>query len=202
MATVTGITAERAQEIEDASVVSGEISPSGHLLLTKHGGAEVDAGVVVPPPIASWPVGSIFLSVNPDNPATMLGGGTWVRWGQGRVPVSLDSAQTEFDTIEETGGAKTHVLTTPQMPSHTHAPGTLNITNSGNHDHEVFRRVNVGDSNGFAQGGGVSSADNGRTAVDGSHDHNINGNTGSNGGGAAHNIMQPYIVCYMWKRTA
>lgn len=48
---------------------------------------------------------------------------------KGRVPVGLDSAQTEFDTIAETGGAKTHTLTTGEMPAHTHdftaaAPGS------------------------------------------------------------------------------
>lgn len=47
MATVVGITAARADEIEDASIVSGAIdSGSGHLLLTTHGGTIIDAGLV------------------------------------------------------------------------------------------------------------------------------------------------------------
>lgn len=49
MATVTGVTAARAQEIEDQSVVSGHISGT-HLYLTTKGGYETDAGQVVPPP--------------------------------------------------------------------------------------------------------------------------------------------------------
>jgi hypothetical protein len=45
MATVTGLTAARMIEIEDASIVSGTII-NGHLILTTYGGATVDAGYV------------------------------------------------------------------------------------------------------------------------------------------------------------
>jgi len=47
---------------------------------------------------------------------------------KGRIPVGRDSSQTEFDTLAETGGAKTHTLTTAEMPAHKHR--TLS-TNSG-----------------------------------------------------------------------
>jgi hypothetical protein len=47
MATIQSITAARAQEIEDASVVSGVVNGSGHLILTTAGGTTIDAGVVV-----------------------------------------------------------------------------------------------------------------------------------------------------------
>lgn len=46
MATVTGLTAARMLEIEAASVVSGAINGSNHLILTKHDGSTVDAGLV------------------------------------------------------------------------------------------------------------------------------------------------------------
>ena len=39
---------------------------------------------------------------------------------KGKVPVGLDSTQTEFDTRGETGGAKTHTLTLAETPSHSH----------------------------------------------------------------------------------
>lgn len=39
---------------------------------------------------------------------------------KGRVAVGLDASQVEFDTLGETGGAKTHTLTTAEMPVHTH----------------------------------------------------------------------------------
>lgn len=49
MATVVGITADRAEEIEDASVVSGAINEgNGHLILTTGGGTQIDAGVARP----------------------------------------------------------------------------------------------------------------------------------------------------------
>lgn len=44
MATVTGLTAARMLEIEAASVVDGEINGTGHLILTKHDGTQIDAG--------------------------------------------------------------------------------------------------------------------------------------------------------------
>jgi microcystin-dependent protein len=43
---------------------------------------------------------------------------------KGKIPVGLDSTQTEFDALAETGGAKTHTLTTSEIPGHTH---TTNI---------------------------------------------------------------------------
>ena len=42
---------------------------------------------------------------------------------RGRTPVGRDSGQSEFDVLGETGGAKTHTLTTAEMPSHTHLTG-------------------------------------------------------------------------------
>lgn len=47
MATVTGFTAERMLEIEDGTVVSGEINESGDLILTTHGGSTINAGPVL-----------------------------------------------------------------------------------------------------------------------------------------------------------
>lgn len=48
---VTGISVEKAEEIENASVVSGYVAPStGHLVLATRGGTEIDAGQVVPDP--------------------------------------------------------------------------------------------------------------------------------------------------------
>lgn len=39
---------------------------------------------------------------------------------KGRVVVGIDSAQTEFDTLGETGGSKTHTLSAAEMPIHAH----------------------------------------------------------------------------------
>ena len=61
-----------------------------------------------------YPVGSIYMSVNSTNPGTLFGG-TWVRWGNGRVPVSLNESETEFNTVEKVGGSKF-------MQEHDHTP--------------------------------------------------------------------------------
>jgi len=54
-----------------------------------------------------YPVGSIYMSVNSTNPSVMFGG-TWESWGSGKVPVGVNTEETEFNTVEKTGGEKTH----------------------------------------------------------------------------------------------
>lgn len=121
-----------------------------------------------------YPVGSIYISVDSTDPGTLFGG-TWAAWGAGRVPVGVDSTQTEFDTVEETGGEKTHTLTIAEMPSHNHtAVGTVSASGSGRSNYTT------------------------------TGNHNWDGYTAvyNTGGGGAHNNLQPYITCHMWKRTA
>lgn len=45
---------------------------------------------------------------------------------KGRVPVGRDSGDSSFDVLGETDGAKTHTLTTSEMPSHTHTQNSHN----------------------------------------------------------------------------
>ena len=125
---------------------------------------------------AVYPVGAIFTTVTAyaDSAAvvTAIGGTTWVAFGAGKVLIGLDAADSDFDTIEETGGSKTHTLTTSEMPAHTHTynePATIDNKQGG------------GDSN-YVSKSSIAS--------------------GSTGGGGAHNNVQPYITVYFWKRTA
>ena len=55
-----------------------------------------------------YPVGSIYMSATLTTPQEVAAifGGTWEAWGSGRVPVGVDTAETEFDTVEKTGGSK------------------------------------------------------------------------------------------------
>lgn len=62
-----------------------------------------------------YPIGSIFINTTNTNPSSFLGG-TWVSFGSGRTLVGLDISQTEFDTLEETGGEKTHTLVSSETP--------------------------------------------------------------------------------------
>ncbi len=59
-----------------------------------------------------------------------IGGTTWVAFGAGKVLVGLDSGDSDFDTAEETGGAKTdsHTLTISEIPAHTHSSHDSNHT--------------------------------------------------------------------------
>jgi len=125
-----------------------------------------------------YPVGSIYTTVLATAPATLLGMGTWVAFGAGKVMVGIDASDTDFDTAEETGGAKTdsHALTIAEMPSHTHTPTTVSGSS--------------GSSSGVEGGG--SRASTGSLVI-----------PATGGGGAhSHDIVQPYIVVYMYKRTA
>jgi hypothetical protein len=186
MASVDLWTADHTDDVFDEQVIDGDVDVSGHLILTTRGGTPIDAGNVVGPagadgvPLDAWPVGSIFMAAVSTSPATLLGGGTWVRFGEGRMPISQDSGQTEFDTAEETGGAKTHTLTSAEMPSHKHD--------------KLFVGAAELDWVSSTKGGTSTASISGAVGSDIS--------TGLTGGGAAHNNMPPYIVVYMWKRTA
>jgi len=128
----------------------------------------------------AYPVGSLYMNAtNSTNPATLLGFGTWSSFGAGRVLIGIDSSDTDFDTAEETGGSKTHTLTTAQLPSHRHQVGS--------------------NDSGTGTGGAAGNMELVRDAGTG------NGpavNSSFTGSGDAHNNVQPYIVVYMWKRTA
>lgn len=131
-----------------------------------------------------YPVGSIYMSTTQNTAAKVkaaLGGvGTWVAWGAGRVPVGVNTSDSSFSTVEKTGGEKTHTLTVSEIPSHQHSSGHVNVNYHG------------GGSDGWNPL--MSNGINNQTG--------FNTNTTSTGGGGAHNNLQPYITCYMWKRTA
>lgn len=155
---------------------------------------------------AIYPVGSIFMSVSPANPSTYFGG-TWVAWGSGRVPVGINTADSDFSTVEKTGGASTVALTAAQMPSHSHAKGTLAAASGGSHGHNLNLTkaawgVDGAPNKVVVDSTGYTAMTNKATASGGSHGHTISGSTASAGSGSAHSNLQPYIVCYMWKRTA
>jgi hypothetical protein len=53
-----------------------------------------------------YPVGSIYQSTFPNNPATFMGG-VWERFGNGRVLVGVDETDADFNTANKTGGNST-----------------------------------------------------------------------------------------------
>ena len=121
-----------------------------------------------------YPVGSLYFSTNDTNPANIFGFGTWERWGAGRCPVGVDTADNDFNTAEKTGGEKKHILTVDEMPSHNH-----NILYSLDKNSATFATV----------------------GPNGSVNQEHSGYIKNTGGNQPHNNMQPYITCYIWKRT-
>ena len=144
----------------------------------------------------AWPVGSVFIAVVATNPATLLGLGTWVAFGAGRVMVGLDSGDTDFDTAEETGGAKTVTLTAARsgLPAHTHTQDA----------HSHVENSNSATTGGLRGWGAADTSTNTSTATGYSTAATVavNQNAGPTDASQAHTNVQPYIVCYFWKRTA
>jgi microcystin-dependent protein len=114
---------------------------------------------------------------------------------KGRVPVGLDSAQTEFDVRGETGGAKTHTLSTAQLPSHTHSGTTSTGLTNGTMIIPEFAGPNHNADylTGWAASPATSLGNNSSNFPGANHDHAFTTDGGS-GTGQAHNNLQPYIV--------
>jgi hypothetical protein len=132
-----------------------------------------------------YPIGSVYIAVVSTDPNTLLGFGTWSRIAEGRMLIGQKDSDADFNEAEETGGAKTHTLTTAELPSHSHGAGTLKgqvkqTSNGGYGDTATMADSNTGTSAG----------------------QNISGSTATAGSGDAHSIMNPYFTAYIWKRTA
>jgi len=157
-----------------ANVATGS---SGQLLTSNGAGAAPTFQTAASVADAVYPVGAIFTTVtayaNSAAVVSAIGGTTWVAFGAGKVLVGVDTGDSDFDTVEETGGAKTHTLTTSEIPSHTHTIDLLN------------------DEDQAGGGSGACMRGNSKTYT-----------TDATGGGGSHNNVQPYITVYMWKRTA
>jgi hypothetical protein len=139
-----------------------------------------------------YPVGSIYTNAtNATNPDTLLGFGTWVAFGEGRVPVGFNAADPLFDTAEKTGGSKDAVVV-----EHTHTATSV-VTDPG-HSHTVNGAV----SRNAADGGNNRADDSVQTtstATTGITVATTNANTGVSGTNAN---LQPYITVFMWKRVS
>jgi hypothetical protein len=187
----------------DQSINAITISGSGSTSVTSDG--EGGVNIHSEPCLDNvFPVGSIYMSVSSQNPEEALGG-QWVSWGSGKVPVGVDSLDTDFDAAEKTGGEKSHKMTAAENgphyhtgPLHTHGPGsgsyfstflgTMSVEVIGDLAGSGWEIMQIASSGTWHQPTVTAAAGN--------------GNTGTSGLGDAHNNMQPYITCYMWKRTA
>lgn len=143
-----------------------------------------------------YPVGSVYINASSaTNPATLLGFGTWVAFGAGRVMVGLDAGNAAFDTAEETGGSADAIVV-----SHTH---TATVTDPGHfHNSPTADEFKYYGDSGLVGNGpsGLRTTDTlGITQTKTTGISVSNSTVGSSGTNAN---LQPYIVVRMWKRTA
>ena len=117
------------------------------------------------------------MSVNNINP-DILFGGTWVRWGNGRVPIGVDTGDSDFNTVEKTGGNKKNNHYHYQTCSFDSSQAYMTATNTPSRVINAKRVVL-----------GVANIGQDRTREDATYNAEID-------------LMNPYITCYMWKRTA
>lgn len=166
-------------------------------------------------PLDAYPIGSYYISSVSTSPATLFGG-TWVRV-ENRMIMAAGSSYTAGST----GGSATHSLSVANIPSHnhscnsvgnhTHTRGTMNITGrvgcfgeeGTNYPNGAFyqtKEMGTGHEGGDDYMVYMDASRNwsGATSSNGIHQHSI----GYTGSGTAFNTMPPYIVAYVWRRTA
>jgi len=173
------------------SVVTGQVySASNYNTYVKGNFDAISAQIAALPALASlYPIGCIYATTVPTNPAAVLGFGTWAAFGAGRVLLGAGTSDAAY-AAGDTGGESNHTLLATEMPTHTH------VQNGHNH---LYDKTTI-------------HAD-GATEVSGSGYNSVYGNAGVNtnnviavnqntGGGGAHNNLPPYVVVYFWRRTA
>jgi microcystin-dependent protein len=197
MATITGLTAARMQEIEAASVIDGDIV-AGHLILTKHDGTQIDAGPVAGPAGPPGPAGPQGLSAIPGEVKLWPSGvlpelatwGKWV-WADGAAydvatyPVAashIAAAWKTFDGVSDPGAGKFRVpdlrglipAGLDQMPTGARAnrmTRTAAITLAAKTGKETHQLA-IGEMPSHNHGGATGAADRPLKAVmAGSHSH-------------------------------
>jgi len=176
-ATISGIV---AADITSGTITDTQISSVSGAKFTTLSATPSGAGAIPSANLTSvlttlYPVGSIYCSTVSTNPNTLFGFGTWVAFGAGRVLVGNGTSDAAY-AAGATGGVSTVTLTAAQsgLPAHTHP--IKYATPSGS------------DGAGFddAAGSGTKNSD-ANSAADASE---------------AHTNLQPYIVVYMFNRTA
>ena len=166
-----------------------------------------------------YPVGAIYMSTSGTNPGNLFGG-TWVAWGSGRVPVGVNGNDGNFNAVEKTGGQSTVTIGSNNLPPHNHGindPGHQHTLDIGAYRIPTAAQ-DIGEVQSSSSSGSYSSPSvSGSTttqewtqfsgtsltpasSLTGISTQNAYGNAG--GGADALTNLQPYITCYMWKRTA
>lgn len=132
-----------------------------------------------------YPVGSIYMSINSVNPASLFGG-TWEQL-QDRFLLGVGNTYAAGSV----GGEAEHTLVESELPV---LNGSISMHGEG-----AGGSVVAGVSGVFSSGTVETGYQSGTISPGASSISRINFNAG---GGAAHNNMPPYLAVYMWKRVA
>ena len=128
-----------------------------------------------------YPVGSVKIMYSA---WSGFSGQTWVLFGSGKTLVGQDTNDSDFDTLLETGGSKTHTLTIAQIPSHQHQ---INLNKYGSDDLGTWTHPNP------------KAADGNSNQM---KEYDMIGRSVAAGSGQSHPIVQPYQVVLYYRRTA
>lgn len=200
--TVTSVSVEMNGSVKGTVTTSGTIDLGTVLTSWDDVGSEAVISIIGK---ALYPVGAIYMSTANVNPSTFITGTTWVAWGSGRVPVGVDTSDTSFNTVEKTGGEKTHVLLPTEMPKHEHTGTQLKGAGVFSKKDPTAPTPSVQrERKKYVADFTASTIETVTAYEQGSNevtdtvqvDHGI-----ALGDNAAHNNLQPYITCYMFKRT-
>lgn len=144
-------------------------------------------------PLDAWPVGSIFMTMSNANPATLLGGGTWVKL-QGQYLLASSSAYT----VGQTYGSMTKALAVENIPGHTHGftTGSAGVhshntsgtaASAGAHTHTITANSNGAHTHSVSGSAASNGAHTHTITVNsnGAHTHSVSG-TGANAGEHTH----------------
>jgi hypothetical protein len=145
-----------------------------------------------------FPVGAIYTATVATNPGTLLGFGTWTAFGAGRVLIGNGGGFS----AGATGGSADAVVV-----SHTHTYSATTSTASLSGTFEASKPAAASGIVSIAATGLAGGADGAqstvtRYSVDASHSHTVSGTTASSGVSGTNANLQPYVVVYMWQRTA
>ena len=200
------IVCDTAAELPSSDWTEGDLTYAKDTRVLK---VSTGATTYASPAMEAFPVGSVFISVVITNPGTLLGYGTWSAIGAGRMLVGLDSGDTDFDAVKETGGAKTKTIAQANLPNISTGAGTAHTHVQDTHNHNFLPRS--------ATTGGVSSIVTGTldtsSTISGSNQPHNQTTVATNqteaahthslgGSGTALNVVNPYYTVYLWERTA
>jgi hypothetical protein len=168
-----------------------------------------------------YPVGSVYETMDSSFDPNKKWGGTWVRI-KGRVLVGVDENDAYFDVPEKTGGYKKLSIKVENLPSHSHdvkVGVTINETKLEGGANNIAGQdanwgvtaqgngivTNKGDTNGFYPSTRKTTEKyHDGFWINATHKHTASTTVScaSTGGGKGFEVLQPYITCYIWKRTA